>query len=345
MPAPSLTAVTLALTTFPAVAALDHVAICISSYLDGSMTIPFDEACSHGSIRLLDRIWENGDPDAKAATIWSLSQYLRANTHYHRFQFSKALRKAVEREDLDIVQWILEHFSDCTAGVEVVEEAARHGRLEILQCLLECDSRRDHKKSKRNVIYWGGDDIANAIAEGHGRVAKWLHENTPDARHNFDTVMKYAVRHGDQLLIQWLVDVVYTAEPFLPLPSMDDAAAGGHMEMLLWIYDQSYGGCSDNALEGAAKNGQLDMVQWLVEKGITKGSREAVQAACAEVHLSVVRWLLERGNVPYPHFAMNCAIRQGHLNIVKYLSEAGIANAPSLMLIDAALNGHQHLIK
>ncbi|KAF4142663.1 Ankyrin repeats (many copies) [Phytophthora infestans] len=292
-----LVTITLALTPFPAVAALHHVATCISSYLDGSMMIPFDEACSTGSIRLLDRIWETSDPDAETATTWSLSQYLRADTHYHRFQFNKAL---------------------------------------LVEIMI---------KNKINVILWGGDDIINAIAEGHGRVAKWLYENTPDARRNFDTVMKYAVLHGDRSLAQWLLDVVYTAEPLLPPPSMDDAAAGGHMEMLQWIYDQSYGGCSDNALEGAAKNGRLDMVQWLVEKGITKGSREAVQAACSEGHLSVVRWLLERGNVPYPHFAMNCAVRQGHLNIVKYLGEVGIASAPSLMLIDAAMNGHLHLIK
>ncbi|KAG7387154.1 hypothetical protein PHYPSEUDO_014674 [Phytophthora pseudosyringae] len=340
----SLTAVTLVLKPFPAVAALDHVGTSISSYLDGSVMIPLDEACSIGSTRLLDRIWMNSDPDAEEGTSWSLCRYLRTDIHYHRFQFSKALRAGMGCGDLDVVQWVLEHFSGCTADEEVVEEAARCGRMEILQYLLEY-GRCEREGGEKNVIFWGGDDMVNAIKEGHGDVARWLYDNTPDARRNLNNVMKFAVRQGDRSLIQWLLDVVYQADTLLPPPSMNDAAAGGHMEVLQWIYEQGYGGRSDHALQGAATNGRLGMVKWLVDNGITKGAREAVQGACDGGHLNVVQWLFKRGGVQYPHFAMDSAIHRGHLDIVKYLCIPGIAYEPSRMMIEAASYGHLHLVK
>ncbi|KAL3665630.1 hypothetical protein V7S43_009664 [Phytophthora oleae] len=291
-----LTTVNLALKPFPAVSALNHLGLSISSYLDGSVMIPLDEACLTGSTRLLDRIWQNSDPEVAQGTSWSLCRYLRADINYYRFQFTKSLRAAVDLGKLDTVRWVLEHFSGCTADAEVVEEAACRGRMEILQYLLEY-GRFEQADDKRNIILWGGDGMANAIREGHGEVARWLYENTPDAPRNLDHVMEFAVRQGDMNLVQWLLDVVYEAEILLPPPSMNDAASGGHMEMLQWISEEGFGGDSNSALEGAAKNGRLDMVQSLVENEITKGDREAVQAACGGGHLHVVQWLLERGGV------------------------------------------------
>ncbi|POM72896.1 Hypothetical protein PHPALM_10322 [Phytophthora palmivora] len=340
MPAASLTAVTLALKPFPAVSALEHVVSSISYFLDNSVMIPLAQACSFGSTRLLDQ--QSSRSEANIGTTWSLCQYLRSDVHYYRFQFTKSLRAAVELGDLEIVQWVLKHFSGCTAEENVVEEAARCGRLDILEYLLEYGRCYG---DDQNVILWGGDDMANAIQEGHGEVAQWLYENIPDARRNLEYVMEFAVRHGDISLIQWLLDVVYMSELLLAPPSMSDAAAGGHMEILQWIFEQDFGGCCDYALERAAKNGRLDMVEWLVENGITKGAREAVQAACSEGHLRIVQWLLERGGVSYPHFAMNCAIHGGHLDIVKYLSEAGITYGSSRMMFDAASYGHMEVIE
>ncbi|KAE9083309.1 hypothetical protein PF010_g21265 [Phytophthora fragariae] len=314
--------------------------------------IPLASACSFGPIRLLDRIWENSRPESTKGASWSLSHFLRSDVHYHRFQFSKSLLAAVARGDLSVVRWLLERFSGCTTDVAVVEEDARCGRREILEFLLEYESQEDDSVDERNVIVWGGDgvdernvivwggdDMANAIEAGHGEMVRWLYESTPDAERNLSAVMGLAVRQGDMSLIQWLMNTVYTVERDLPPPSMNDAAAGGHMEILQWIFEHNFGGDCSYALEGAAKNGRADMVTWLVENGITKGAREAVQVACGEGHLSVVRWLLGRKLVQYPHFAMGCAIREGHLDVVKYLCEVGITYEPSRMLIDAASCG------
>ncbi|KAK1931929.1 putative ankyrin repeat protein [Phytophthora citrophthora] len=341
----SLTAVNLALKAFPAVAALRHVGSIISSYLDGSVLIPLDQACLMGSTRLLDRIWQNSNPETERSTIWSLCSYLRTDIHYYRFQFTKSLRVAVKHGDLGIVKWILGHLSGCTAEEGVVEDAALCGRMEILQYLLEYGRYEEQDDGKRNTILWGGDDMANAIKEGHAEVAHWLYENTRDVPRNLDRVMEFAVQQGDMNLVQWLLDVVYEeADSFLPSPSIN-AAAGSHLEMLQWVFEHFPTGDSESALQRAAKNGRLDMVQWLVEKGITTGTRYAVEEACEQGHLDVVQWLLERGDVSYPHSAMKLAVENGHLDIVKYLCEIDLACKPKRMMLSAALFGHLHVIQ
>ncbi|KAG1703745.1 hypothetical protein DVH05_006760 [Phytophthora capsici] len=343
MPAAPLTAVNLALKPFPVVAALRHVSAKISSYLDASVSIPLDQACLMGSTRLLDRIWQNSDPETEKGTSWSLCQYLRTDIHYYRFQFTKSLRMAVKRGDLDIVKWILERFSGCTAGEEVVEEAALGGRMEILQYLLEYGRCEEHN---RNTILWGGDDMTNAIRAGHGEVAHWLYDTIPECPRNLDRVMEFAVQQGDMDLVRWLLDVVYEeAESFLPFPSMSAAAVGGHLEMLQWIFEHYPTGDSEFALLEAAKNGRLDMVQWLVEKEITTGARSAVEAAYERGHLNVVQWLLERGDVSYPHSAVKLAVENGHLGIIKYLCEVDLASKPTRMMLHAACFGHLHVIQ
>ncbi|GMF12523.1 unnamed protein product [Phytophthora lilii] len=341
----SMKVVEFALRPFPAVAALDHVATSISSFLDRSVMIPLDQACAVGSTRLLDRIWHNSDPEADRGAAWSLCNYLRSEVHYYQFQFSKSLRAAVTRGELEIVQWVLEHFSACTAGEEVVEQAARCGRLEILQYLLEYGRRGQCDDETVNVVTWGGEDIVNAIEAGHGEVARWLYENTSDAERDWSRAMGFAARQGDMSLVQWLLDGIYKTELHLPPPLMNDAAAGGHMEMLQWIFQQGYGGCSDRALEGAARNGRLDMVKWLVEHGILKGGREAMQVACGEGHLSIVQWILKRKWVQYLQFAMNCAVRSGHLDIVHYMCEAGVGMEPSRMMVEAASSGQLGVVQ
>ncbi|KAF4130946.1 hypothetical protein GN958_ATG19951 [Phytophthora infestans] len=69
MPSTPFVVVIIALKSFPTVDTLEHVTMGISSDMDGSIMTLLDEACSIGSIHLLDRIWENADQDEKNATI------------------------------------------------------------------------------------------------------------------------------------------------------------------------------------------------------------------------------------------------------------------------------------
>lgn len=263
----------------------------------------------------------------------------------YRYQFTKSLTAAVKRGNLDIVRWILDHFSGCTAPLEVVEGAARFGRLEILEYFLLYCRQNARVGFERNVILWGGYDMENAIEAEHGEIARWLYTNSPDVERNLNRLMEFAVRQGDMPMIQWLLAVVYRPELHLPPPAMNHAAAGNHMDLVKWIFEQGYNGGSDLALEGAAKNGRLDMVQWLVQNGITERAEEAVHVACGEGHLSIVRWIEDRRLAPYQRFAMYNAICGCHLDIVKYLKESVIIDGPSDMIREAASSGHVHVVK
>ncbi|KAG6614658.1 uncharacterized protein IUM83_03884 [Phytophthora cinnamomi] len=280
MAASPLMVVTLVVRPRPAVAALDHVLRAISSYLDNSGLIPLDHASAFGPIRLLDRIWENSNPETQGERRrWSLCKHLRSDAHYYRYQFMKSLRAAVTRGDLGVVRWIMEHFSGCKAGVEVVEDAARHGRLEILQYLLEYERQGGGEDETRNTIWWGTDDLVKALEGGFPEVARWLYENTPEADRDLSRAMEFAVRRGDLSVIRWLLDVVYRPDLNLLPPALNDAAAGGHMELLQWIFEQGYEGRSDRALEGAAKNGRADMVEWLMRSSKRVDPKEHAEAS------------------------------------------------------------------
>ncbi|GMF17106.1 unnamed protein product [Phytophthora fragariaefolia] len=239
----------------------------------------------------------------------------------------------------------MDHFSGCKADVDVVEHAARHGRLETLRYFLEYERQGDEGVETRNVICWGVDDLVNALEGGFTETARWLYENTPEADRDLSRAMRFAVRRGDMEVIRWLLDVVYRPELHLPPPTMNDAAAGGHMEILQWIFEQGYEGESDQALEEAARDGCLDMVEWLVSRGITEGASKAAQAASNEGHLSILRWLREHNLGQFAPYAMSNAIYQGHLDIVEYLNEEGISDLPSKMMKIAAGNAHLDIVK
>ncbi|KAF4043096.1 hypothetical protein GN244_ATG04571 [Phytophthora infestans] len=211
--------VIIALKSFPTVDTLEHVTMGISSDMDGSIMTLLDEACSIGSIHLLDRIWENADQDEKRHQ-WVVVSVPPDEHPYYKFQFSKI------------------------PLVKVVEEAAGHGRSKILLYLVKYDRCEAHGEGNRNVINSGGSDNDNAIVEGRGEVAECVYANTPGARWNMDTVMQYAVPHGGRSLGQWLLDVVYVLEPLVPPSSLNDATTWR------WNYDQGYDGCSGNTLEG-----------------------------------------------------------------------------------------------
>ncbi|KAG7387161.1 DNA excision repair protein ERCC-6 [Phytophthora pseudosyringae] len=134
--------------------------------IDGHSGRLYRVCCAFGSTRLLDRIWEKSDPEREKGSSWSPCQYLRSDLHYYRYQFTKSLLAAVKRADLDMVRWILAHFSRCTAGADAVEEAAFGGQMQMLLTLLN---------DTRNCVVRGRDDMARAIEGGHSDLARWLY--------------------------------------------------------------------------------------------------------------------------------------------------------------------------
>ncbi|EGZ19576.1 hypothetical protein PHYSODRAFT_489989, partial [Phytophthora sojae] len=194
--------------------------------------------------------------------------FLRSDVHYYRFQFSKSLLAAVARGDSSVVRWLLDHFVGCTAGVEVVEEAARCGRREIQEFFLEYGTVEDQADDERNAIVWGGDDMANAIEAEHGELARWLYEATPDTERNLSAVMGLAVRQGDMKLVHWLMGTVYTGD-CRAREAVQVACGQGHLPVVQWLLERELVQYPHFAMGCAIREGHLDIVKYLSEVGIT----------------------------------------------------------------------------
>ncbi|RLN96572.1 hypothetical protein BBJ28_00014365 [Nothophytophthora sp. Chile5] len=317
-------------------------------------------ACAFGSTALLDRIWEKSSPEAVSKLRsggWSIYKFLRADPHYYRAQFSQSLVVAAQRGDLAVVQWLFRHFSGCIAAVEVVEEAAAGGHLQILQFLLVNSTHADieavHEVSSGDFrgdgaahsVVWGGQDMTAAAKNRHGDVVQWLYENTRDAERDGTHVMEFAVRNGDRPLIEWLLPNTNVESPLFRSPTLDDAAKGGHLDIVQWLFQLGYGRSSDYALQSAASTGQLEIVQWLVNNGVTVNGDLAVVYASSHGHLSIVQFLLDRNFGKKATWALSHAIGNGHLEVAQYLLSKGFVRICGDNVMDAAKHGHLDVVQ
>ncbi|KAL3666074.1 hypothetical protein V7S43_008865 [Phytophthora oleae] len=209
-PAPFL-AVTLALPD-KTVANLPHVVSLISYYLDCSLNIPLHRACSTGSLALVARIWSHSQLHPGEGSRWCPAASLQTNRHYKRWQFSQSLIQAIRRRDLALIDWIFAHFTHGATDVEVVEEAASTGQLEILEFLLEKDSRHTQEEYEvgnangdGNGVTWGGEEMELAVMNGHSDVVLWLLEHTSTTHRAQRGVLIKAVRSGNLSIVKLLV--------------------------------------------------------------------------------------------------------------------------------------------
>ncbi|RLN96571.1 hypothetical protein BBJ28_00014362 [Nothophytophthora sp. Chile5] len=358
-PAP-LAVVTFLFREKPEVAALTHVICAISSFLDSSVEIPLAHACTLGSLALLDRIWDSSEPALPSVVDrhgWTLCKFLRADRHYYRAQFAKALTKAVRLGSLDVVRWLFAHFSGCVASVDVVEEAASAGHLHILQFLwangrhVQAGRGQDEIRHEGqephngNIVSWGGGDMAAAAKRGHGDIVRWLYEHTGDVDRDLSRIMRYTVRKCDLPLVQWLLATVYRDVPELPPPTFNDATRCGHLFLLPWLFEQGYVGDVGDAFRNASMSGYFEIVKWLVEHGILDNVQEGVQGASACGYFPTVVWLLERNLGRDASRSMYLAAINGHLEVAQYVHAKGIDDYGENTMYKAAERGHLGVVK
>ncbi|EGZ22546.1 hypothetical protein PHYSODRAFT_330316 [Phytophthora sojae] len=82
---------------------------------------------------------------------WALANFLRSDSHYNRYQFSKSVEVAATRNDLGTLKWLFAHFAGCQLPKEVAAAAATHGNVPMLQFLWENDAGRlDRGESTSN---------------------------------------------------------------------------------------------------------------------------------------------------------------------------------------------------
>ncbi|RLN89877.1 hypothetical protein BBJ28_00019581 [Nothophytophthora sp. Chile5] len=305
--------------------ALPHVVAATSAFLDSSVELPLAEACSFGSLELLDHIWESSNQfvdvdDEPEASRWCLRKLLRTNSHYQQFQFTKSLLEAVRLKELPMVRWLFAYFPGCTVRQSIVTEAAGFGLLEVLRFFREGESNMaaDQDRDDDNLLVaegrkveWGYDDTVEAAENGHSRVVMWLFRHTDAIDRDGGGTMHAAVGNGDMPLMEWLVqrNRPKAWERLCPEVGINDAAANGHVAMLQWLLE--YRGLVAGVLVQVAEKGQLDVVRWMIESD------------CAEVESDGEGGVDVTDLVAEASLAVHSAAANGHLEVAKYLCAIG----------------------
>ncbi|KAL3663272.1 hypothetical protein V7S43_011681 [Phytophthora oleae] len=80
---------------------------------------------------------------------------------------------------------------------------------------------------------------------------------------------------------------------------MDNAARGGHFEMLKWLHENRTEGYTHAAMDDAAAYGHLDIVKWL-HRHRAQCTTLAMDDAADGNHLRVLRWLFENRRKDFP---------------------------------------------
>ncbi|KAG3098072.1 hypothetical protein PI124_g16136 [Phytophthora idaei] len=194
------------------VATLLHIGALISNFLGLSSCLSLSEACTFGSIQLLDWIWGSNCTSVGDRTPgWSLTNYLRSEPFYHQWQFREGLQIAARSGDVGMVKWFFDHFSGLEVPSAVVTAAAGNGHLLVLQFLLENDQGRDRKHEQKqveieedswtdsvpimpegwsdpgNMVRWGGLATREAVRNKHFDVVQWLDQHAPHKNNEEET--------------------------------------------------------------------------------------------------------------------------------------------------------------
>ncbi|KAF4037437.1 hypothetical protein GN244_ATG10480 [Phytophthora infestans] len=195
-----------------------------------------EEACSTGRVRLLDWIWASScTSEADRVAQWTLTNYLRSDPRYYRYQFSQSMDTAAGRGELEVVRWLFSHFSGCEAPVGVVGAAVKAGHLSVVQLLWTLFSEARHtgkectsdcviiddkgrildeklygeffeRGGSDNIVCWADRIVLLAAENGHCDMVRWLCENTVEEQErrgdNYYQVMKHVLKLGSDDLFK-----------------------------------------------------------------------------------------------------------------------------------------------
>jgi len=132
------------------------------------------------------------------------------------------------------------------------------------------------------------------------------------------------------------------------------AAAGGHLEVVKWVYEHAQEGHLYGAIEAAAAGGHLAVVDWLAQHGtgrVSPPEREVIFEAAKGGHLPVIEYAC-KGRSPSHRVMVQAAIkaaRHGHTDVVRYLCNSGrsalTADGLDRMVDAAAERGHIAIVE
>ncbi|OWZ04452.1 hypothetical protein PHMEG_00023641 [Phytophthora megakarya] len=232
----------------------------------------------------------------------------------------EAFCDAASNGHLPVVQWMKENNLGWNIAYKAMDLAASNGHLEVVQYLhIEWLHEQFGDDPSVNLYEAGSKQHFNttsmdvAAMNGHLPVIEYLH--------NVALTMEAIAAVGSQLAEVVDEMILKKTVPTCTLASIQFAAAGGHLDVLKWLYDKYWIEPSVDIMDAAATSGNLEMIKWLHEHAAAKFSTAAMDGAAKEGHLHIVQWLHENISEGCTVKAVDDAATMGYLDVVQWLLE------------------------
>jgi hypothetical protein len=369
---------------YPALESFERSTRSLSSLLFPPPSLLLSEACALGNTALLDLVWAASCTRAEDRRPgWSLTNYLRSDPHYYRWQFVKSLYEAAGRGDLAVVEWLFAHFAGVEAPEDVVLNAARFGHLRVFRFLFERRSGERNEAEQTESVRAG---VTNQCCVNLGGFA--------DHRRDGESLIRESVANGQ--LAQCLDDGMVLddddrdaaieealctgefklADRLLPpgRPILDYATHRSRPEILVKVLDA---GCwnwneqlAERILPHAARSGTCALMQQILQ--LHSPLREdhsrwksawsfALEKACSGGNMSVVAWLMEHplgheaceqmkewiaageGSITTQWFTK--AALKDNVEVMQYLYEKGLAELSPFVKLCIIRKGQLNTVK
>eukprot|EP01133_Synstelium_polycarpum_P008362 gene8362-9822_t len=185
----------------------------------------------------------------------------------------------------------------------------------------------------------------NACYGGYSKIIHFIHDHYPSC----PLSLNGAAAGGHLDLVVWINTTVSSV--VCTSAAIDSAAHGGYLEIVKYLNENRSEGCTIAALSSAARLGRLDLVQYLDRNRpeISSNRRhisEPVTFAAKNGHIQVVEYMFRRG-YRVTMAALDLASGNNHMEVVKFIYEKQFASIPGLVFnVDhAACNGHKEMVQ
>ncbi|KAF4135599.1 Ankyrin repeats domain-containing protein [Phytophthora infestans] len=245
--------------------------------------------------------------------------------HDHVYWGGDEMYCAVANNHLDVAKFLHEFTAPPPDDMFLIDEAARHGDLEMMQWL--------HSERGDQLTYEG---VMRAVDLGYLDAVQWMMATFSESVVIKDVRMENAAANGHLEMIKWL----HWHQAWCTKQAINRAAGNGHLEMVKGLDEQRSEGCTTDAMDLAASNGHLEVVKWLHENRSEGCTQFAMDMAAKNGFFSVLKWLHDNRNEGCSTHAMDYAAAAGRLNIVRWLHEHCAEGCTRAAMADAIANGH-----
>lgn len=233
----------------------------------------------------ISRSWMNGVINLYLYAVqcrnMAIIEWLAQNIKKPLFPFH-ILEKAIEMNDLNMVQFLISKLNLKDFSDELINTAVKTGNLEMVKY---CNQTLEISIRTETFLV--------AVSYNQKHIATWISELP-----YFDDFKPHQLKHYEFLLIPCESDIVFWLLDLIPVLSEDIsiiAAIHGKVSVINHIIDQSYSILYDQVLEKAAINGQLAVLQLIHEYNpilILDNWNNLTRIAVLEGWTGLVRWLI-----------------------------------------------------